>query len=132
MRTILALCLSVFLVTSGTALAVKPDNPGGSKFDAEAAIQAETDARIAADADLQGQLDAEEAARIDGDAALQGQIDDILNSNTGTAPAVMYLRTKVFTTTPNCPEYWTEANYASITIAAGIEFNERTCYYCAQ
>ena len=51
------LMLIVLFVIPNVALAVKPDNPGGGKFDAEAALQAETDARIAADADLQTQID---------------------------------------------------------------------------
>lgn len=56
MRKILLIVVSLVLLTAGTASAVKPENPGGDKFDAEAAIQAETDARIAADGDLQNQI----------------------------------------------------------------------------
>jgi len=57
MKHIIVMGISLVLLTAGTALAVKPDNPGGGdKFDAEAAIQAETDARTTADADLQNQI----------------------------------------------------------------------------
>jgi hypothetical protein len=76
MRNILLIGISFVLLTAGTALATKGYNSGGGKFDAEAAIQAEKNARIAADADLQNQITAEESPRIDGDADLQNQIDN--------------------------------------------------------
>jgi len=69
------ICLLV-ASTAGTALAVKPDNPGG-KVDLEAALQAETDARIAADTDLQNQIDENRLDIVDNAAQIQANTDAI-------------------------------------------------------
>jgi len=56
-RNIILIGVSLILLTAGTALAVKPENPGGGKDDLEAALQDEIDARIDADAALQIKID---------------------------------------------------------------------------
>ena len=128
MKKTLLIAVSLLLILAGPALAAK----GGNKPPPDTALQDQVNENTANIQTNSAAITAEEAARQIEDTALQGQIDDILNSNTGTAPAVMYMKSKLYTTIPNCPEYWAEANYASITIAPGIEFKERTCFYCAQ
>ena len=107
MRKVLVIGVSLVLLTAGSALAAKPDNPGGDKFDAEAAIQAETDARIDADADLQSQI-------------------DNINANIAPHASVMYLR-DYYEPPQDCPESWTEANYTGVHAGGGDNLT-RTCY----
>jgi len=93
MKNIFVITISLILLTAGTVLAVKPEDPGG-KVDLEAALEAETQARI------------------DGDTALQEQVDGI-NANIAPHASVMYLRDYT-DPPPDCPESWTEANYTGV------------------
>jgi hypothetical protein len=123
MKKILVIGVCLILVTAVTALAGKPVKP--PPVDYEALIDAETDARIAADADLQTQITAEETARIDGDTALQTQIDSV-NTNLTPHASVMYLR-EYYAPPQDCPESWTQANYSTVKSGGGINW-VRVCY----